>query len=182
MWKRILQHKGLITTAMIAALLAASSADALAKSNHSRPGHGPSHGGKPQYYYRWGRWHDSGAFWGLFGATLAAGAIVASLPPRHETVYVREVPYYRCDGIYYRPCSRGYVVVPEPAPVTVVTPAPMTVVPAPSAETVVVNIPNSGGGYTAVTLTRHRTGYLGPQGEYYEGHPTVEQLRALYGR
>lgn len=37
------------------------------------------------------------------------------------------------------------------------------------------------GGYTAVTLTKHKTGYLGRQGEYYEDHPAVEQLRALYG-
>ena len=44
-----------------------------------------------------------------------------------------------------------------------------------------VSIPNSNGTFTAVKLTKHGKGYLGPQGEFYIGHPTVAQLKALYG-
>lgn len=45
-----------------------------------------------------------------------------------------------------------------------------------------VNIPNSKGGYTAITLKRSGSGYTGPQGEYYSDFPKVEQLRAMYGK
>ena len=48
-------------------------------------------------------------------------------------------------------------------------------------ESVVINIPNSNGSYTQVTLTKSGDGYIGPQGEYYTGHPTVEELKVLYG-
>jgi hypothetical protein len=51
----------------------------------------------------------------------------------------------------------------------------------PSGETVTINIPNSNGSYTSVTLVKNNNGYTGPQGEYYPGRPTVEQLKALYG-
>lgn len=46
----------------------------------------------------------------------------------------------------------------------------------------VVNIANSDGTTTAVHLTKKGNGYVGPQGEYYEGTPTMDQLKALYGR
>ena len=49
-------------------------------------------------------------------------------------------------------------------------------------EKVPVNIPNFNGSYSTIMLVRLRDGYLGPQGEYYPGNPTVEQLRSLYGR
>jgi hypothetical protein len=51
-----------------------------------------------------------------------------------------------------------------------------------SDDAVTINIPNANGGYTAVKLARFKDGYKGPQGEYYPGHPTVDQLRALYGK
>jgi hypothetical protein len=50
-----------------------------------------------------------------------------------------------------------------------------------SADTVTVGVPNSKGGFSSVKLIKHKEGYLGPQGEFYAGHPTVDQLRALYG-
>jgi len=48
-------------------------------------------------------------------------------------------------------------------------------------DTVVVNIPNSNGSFVPVRLTKHGSGYVGPQGEYYSENPTVEQLEVLYG-
>jgi hypothetical protein len=184
MVKHMLKSKVLVVAVLLLAFTVSYSANAFAWGGRG----GGSHG---HYYYRGGRWHDSGWFWGSFATGLALGAIVATLPPYHETVYVRGAPYYYYDGTYYRPYSTGYIVVPAPATTTVVTvPAATNVVIAPavtqpqvvSGETAVVNIPNAGGGYTPVTLTKYKTGYLGPQGEYYEGHPTVDQLRVLYGR
>ncbi len=50
-----------------------------------------------------------------------------------------------------------------------------------TSDEVIINIPTSNGGFTPVRLTKHGTGYIGPQGEYYEGNPTVRQLEVLYG-
>jgi hypothetical protein len=203
MIKQILKSKVLIVAVLILSFAVFYSADAFAWG-------GGGHGDHGHYYYRGGRWYNNGWFWGSFATGLAIGTIVATLPPYHETVYVRGYPYYYYDNVYYSPYPNGYVVVPAPAPVTVVTvPASNTVVAAPyaaapvvtapavaaavtvpavsqpaaaSSETAVINIPNANGGYTPVTLTKHNTGYLGPQGEYYEGHPTVAQLKVLYGK
>lgn len=48
-------------------------------------------------------------------------------------------------------------------------------------DTVTINVPNSQGGYVPVKLVKHNKGYIGPQGEFYPNHPTVQQLKALYG-
>ena len=154
-------------------------------------GHGDGH-----YYYHGGYWHDSNWWWPLawFTAAFTIGTVVATLPPHYQTIYVSGAPYpyYYYDGAYFTPYrAGGYVVVPSPASTTVVTTAPAVITPAaapsvtqPSAaegETVVINIPNTKGGYTPITLKKYKTGYVGPQGEYYEGHPTVDQLKVLYG-
>ncbi len=182
MTKQILKSKVLLVIVLLLAFMVSYSADAFAWGGHGGHGH---------YYYRGGQWHSRGWFWGSFATGLAIGTIVATLPPYYETVYVSGAPhYYYYDGTYYRPCPAGYIIVPAPSITTIVTaPASTTVVTAPtvtqpqviSGEAVVINIPNARGGYTPVTLTKHKTGYIGPQGEYYEGHPSVEQLRILYG-
>ncbi len=143
------------------------------------------HGGG-RYHYRGGRWYSHPDwFWFDVGVTaLTIGAIVEALPPRYTTVVVAGAPYYYYDTVYYRPYySGGYIVVPAPvvSPNVVSVPAvtqPQTV----SGETVTINVPNSNGSYTPVTLVKHKDGYIGPQGEYYPGHPTVDQLKALYGK
>lgn len=50
-----------------------------------------------------------------------------------------------------------------------------------SANTVVVNVKNSNGSVTPVTLNRVGNEYVGPKGEHYLGVPTEEQLRPVYG-
>ena len=173
MARQILKSKVLVVIALLLALTAFSTADALAW--------GGDHGGHGHYYYRGGRWYNNGWFWGSFATGLAIGTMVATLPPYYETVYVGGYPYYYYDNVYYRPSTSGYIVVPQPTAAAVAAPV-VTQAQAASGEAIVINIPNASGGYTPVTLTKHKTGYLGPQGEYYEGHPTVEQLRALYGK
>ena len=74
--------------------------------------HGSGHHGHGGHYYHGGRWH-SGWGWGGVATVLVIGAIVASLPPDYDTVYVSGVPYYY-NNIYYRPASGGYVVVRAP--------------------------------------------------------------------
>jgi hypothetical protein len=50
-----------------------------------------------------------------------------------------------------------------------------------TADTVIIGVPNSKGGFISVKLTRCANGYIGPEGEFYAGHPTIEQLTVLYG-
>jgi len=49
------------------------------------------------------------------------------------------------------------------------------------ANTVTINVHNSNGSYTPVTLTRQDNVYIGPRGEYYMSLPTEEQLKLAYG-
>ncbi|MDD5136136.1 MAG: hypothetical protein PHX20_01970 [Candidatus Omnitrophica bacterium] len=137
-----------------------------------------------KHYYCGGRWYKHG--WLGFDvavAALTAGAIVEALPPRHSSVVVRGVPYYYYDGVYYRPCSQGYVVVLPPVVTQPFYAAQEAAQPitATAPGTVIINIPNSKGSYTPITLRRSGNGFIGPQGEYYSEHPTVEELKTLYG-
>lgn len=49
------------------------------------------------------------------------------------------------------------------------------------ANTVIINVNNSNGSITPVTLTRQGNLYVGPKGEQYTSLPTEEQLRKVYG-
>ena len=49
------------------------------------------------------------------------------------------------------------------------------------ANTVIINVTNSNGSITPVTLTRQGNLYVGPKGEQYTSLPTEEQLRKVYG-
>jgi len=180
MLKQILRNKFIVVTVLLLAFTVSCSSNAFAW--------GREHG---HYRYSGGHWNNSGWFWGFFATGLAVGAIVATLPPHYEIVYINNAPYYYYDNVYYRRCPSGYVVVPEPIVTTVVTAPVVTMVATTpivtqpkvmSAETTTINIPNASGGYTPVILIKHNTGYIGPQGEYYEGNPTVGQLKVLYGK
>ena len=49
------------------------------------------------------------------------------------------------------------------------------------ANTVVINVANSNGSLTPVTLTRQGNVYVGPKGEQYTTLPTEDQLKTVYG-
>jgi hypothetical protein len=143
------------------------------------------------YAYHGGRWHSHG--W--FGFDYAVGyppvgVIVASLPFGYTRIIYAGAPYYYYDNIYFSACPGGYIVVPAPQPREEVTPdsredaaesATITAKSAAANDLIVVNIPKKSGGFIPVKLTKHGSGYVGPQGEFYSGHPTVEQLSVLYG-
>jgi hypothetical protein len=50
-----------------------------------------------------------------------------------------------------------------------------------AANTTIVNVKNSNGSYTPVTLRRVGNQYAGPRGEYYPAMPTEDQLKIAYG-
>ncbi|HNX80558.1 MAG TPA: hypothetical protein PKL77_00230 [Candidatus Omnitrophota bacterium] len=139
------------------------------------------------YYYRDGRLYRPGWF-GLFEIAVNVppiGAVVSILPSGYRTVVVGGNPYYYYENVYYATCPQGYVVVPQP--VIVQTPVPAVavtpeVVTQSAGSFVTINVPNANGSFIPVTLVKRGDGYVGPQGEYYSGHPTVEQLKVLYGK
>ena len=150
-------------------------------------------------WWEWGYHHPRGYHWyrghwwlgGAIVTGLTVGAIIATLPPHYSVIYVGGVPYYYDGAYYYRTCPGGYVVVTNPTVVVPAVPRPVAVLTAqapvlavsPAASnTITINVPNSRGGFTPVLLTKKGNGYIGPQGEYYKGHPTVEQLKVLYGK
>lgn len=123
------------------------------------------------------------------------GAIVPALPPTYTTVTVQQTPYYFYNETYYTQAPNGYVIAAPPSPMPAPTPL-ASAAPAPekaaagtvkteykdSIDTYDIYIPNQNGSYTLVTLKKAEKGFIGPQGEFYPEHPTVEQLKALYGK
>lgn len=141
--------------------------------------------GHERYYYNNGRFYRPD--WFGFRLSIIAppiGAIVTNLPFGYRTVIIEGVPYYFYNRTYYRHCPYGYIVVSEPAITSNVVYAPAVIASPqpPAGETVTINVPGANGGYIPVILVKLNNGYIGLQGEYYQGHPTIEQLRALYGR
>ncbi len=134
--------------------------------------------GHQRYSYYDGRFYKPGLFWmGIALGIPPLGAVVHFLPFGHKTLVIGGATYYHSNNTYYRACPTGYVVVSAPAvsqSVVVTQNVPGEKVP--------VNILNSNGSYTTIILVKQRDGYLGPQGEYYPGNPTVEQLKSLYGK
>jgi len=131
-----------------------------------------------RYYYRGGRFYRPGFFgFGFFLVRPPIGVIIRILPAGYRTIVVSGVPYYNYEDIYYRPCPFGYEVVPAPVVIPNMVMPPKNL----AGETVTINLPNANGSFTSVTLVKRGNGYVGPQGEYYSGHPTVDELRTLYG-
>jgi len=108
--------KKLSVTLMLVVALFCSSVQSFAW-----PGDGWGHRG--HYRYHDGGWWMGGA---LVGA-LVAGAIIESLPPHYNVVYVNGFPYYYDGSYYYIRTEGGYQVVESPQPVVVVA-QPVTVV------------------------------------------------------
>jgi len=110
------------------------------------------------------------------------GAIVPILPEEHTTVLVQKTPYYVYEDTYYVTApSGGYVVTAAP-PVTEATQVPVTIEKKAPIDEYEIQIPNANGSYTLVVIRKTEKGFVGPQGEIYPEHPTVEQLKQMYAK
>jgi hypothetical protein len=145
------------------------------------------HGYSYSHYYHSGGWHSRGWFGFDYAVGVPpVGAVVPYLPFGCRRIIIGGLPYYFYDDIYFSPCPVGYIVVPAPDAddsASVVVPESNSA-PASNSEegsTITINIPNSKGGFKPIKLTKKDGGYVGPQGEFYPGHPSVAQLKALYG-
>jgi len=140
-----------------------------------------------RYHYHHGFFYRKGVS-GYVVVTAPVGAVIATLPIGYKIIMIGRDKYYYHSGVYYRSYPSGYIVVPAPVvstPVaTIVEPVPITGLSEKASEqtTVVINVPNLDGSYTPVVLQKSGDGYVGPQGEYYPGNPTVEQLKVLYAK
>ncbi|MBU0709238.1 MAG: hypothetical protein KJ793_00805 [Candidatus Omnitrophica bacterium] len=124
-----------------------------------------------KYHYRDGRFYRPSWFgFRIVLRTPPIGAVVTFIPAGHRKIIFAGATYYHYDNIYYKSCPSGYVVVPAPE------------IKHKPGEKVTMHIPNENGSYTAVILVEKEDGYIGPQGEFYPGHPTLEQLMVLYGK
>jgi hypothetical protein len=207
--KILMKKAGLFVGLCLIIALSASSASAWGGGGrHGGYNHGYYGRGGYGGYHGWGFYRP---YWGFgfsgYGGYLpSVGAVVAYMPEGYSSFFVNGVRYYYCDGYYFRPCPSGYVIVQEPAvtaavaaepaaqsqtaaPKDIKTPAIATIQSATESgaktageEAMTINIPNSNGGYTSVKLVKFKDGFKGPQGEYYAGHPTVEELKVLYGK
>ena len=99
----------------------------------------------------------------VFGL-IGLGILAAAVSSAERTVYVQ-------------PAS---VVVQQPQVVYVQQPQVIQVEP-PRPAMVTVNVQNSNGSFTPVTLHPVGSQWVGPRGEYYDSMPTVGQLRQVYG-
>jgi hypothetical protein len=134
--------------------------------------------GHQRYSYHDGRFYKPSLFQFEIALRIPPiGAVVHFLPFGHRSFVNGGLTYYHYNNIYYRVCPSGYVVVPTPE-VSQNVIATQNL----SGERVSINILNSNGSYTTIILVKQRGGYVGPQGEYYPGNPTIEQLKSLYGK
>ena len=164
-----------IIIAVVLSILLISSAETYARG-FDRGGHERGRVElRGRYFFHEGRWYHPGWFGINFVVNIPpVGGYVEVLPSGYSVVYVGRTRYYYYQDVYYEPYPPGYVVVEPPAAVPVVVQSPVS--------SYIVNIPNSDGTFTAVKLVKQDNGYVGPQGEYYSSHPTVEQLKVLYGK
>jgi hypothetical protein len=141
--------------------------------------------GNQRRYYGHHGWGSPWPYWSV-------GVYLTYLPDDYTIVNIDGTPYYYCDGSYFASYANGYLVVPAPEPsASEDQQAPvqassgeqqLAAVPnSATGDTTTVNVPNSKGGFTSVRLVKQKNGYVGPQGEFYAGHPTVAALKALYG-
>ena len=141
--------------------------------------------GRHRYYYANGIYYQ-GTPDNYVIVPAPVGAVVYAVPAGYRQIIVNGVTYYEYNGTYYILTTGGYQVVQPPIivqPTVVATmPTVSTNVARGTPEDVTINIPNSQGGYTAVTLKRSGNGFVGPQGEFYAEFPSVEQLRVMYAK
>ncbi len=106
------------------------------------------------------------------------GATVRRLPFGYKKVYIHGEPYYSYKETYYTKQPEGYTVVDISREVER---ADKDYLGAPS-ETHIVNVPNKNGSYTPVKIKRYGDTYVGPNGEYYNEAPTIDQLKRFYSK
>ena len=154
-----------------------SMADSYRGGGHGDGGrgyHGCYDGGRHYGYYR----NDRGE---LFFGLLGLGVLAAVISSADRPVYVQQPVYLQQPVVVQEPPQVIYYqqsqqVVQQP----VIIQQPAQYEPA-QPFTTTINIQNSNGSFTPVLLRQVGARWVGPKGEYYDGVPSVGQLRPVYG-
>ena len=129
------------------------------------------------YYYSEGSYYQYTPS-GYVIVSAPSGAVVPALPPYYRQIPYGGKTYFFYNNAYYVQEPTGYTVVTPPLQVVTQNPP---AVEAPE-KTIVVTVPNPNGSYIPVTLEKYSNGYKGPNGEFYPDYPTIDQLKAMYGK
>ncbi|MGD0566190.1 MAG: hypothetical protein ABSA34_02525 [Candidatus Goldiibacteriota bacterium] len=158
------------------------------KQDYSGQGY---HNGRVRGYgFRYGGWRGWYGWYGLYDPFWLVDMPYLYFPYYHPYTITYNYSDFS-DSYYYSPLLDRYEPV---SPLASSTPLVDTAAAAAAAQvdtvakktesadnTITINIPNSKGGFTPVTLKKTDGGYTGPNNEFYKGNPTVEELKALYG-
>ena len=187
--KKIMKISGIVVAVMLAGSIAM--ADPHGGRGDYRGGYS-SYGNRPSYsgynhgeryggYYRSD--HGSLAI-GLFSLAAFTAVACAVNPP--ERVYVERQVVYSPPRVVYVQQSPRMVYQTVPAQVEyvqqqqIIVQQPASCEP-PQPATMTINVQNSNGSMTPVTLRQVGVQWVGPKGEYYDNLPTIGQLRPIYG-
>lgn len=143
--------------------------------------------GIPYYYYGYTYYAPSPNGYVVVQPPVAAASVIAPpvITPLAAAVAPAPAP------ISAMPAAAPSMTAPQAAPQQVPAPSQAAQAAAPDEDDKPTSdgdnkfdiyIPNNNGSYTLVTLMKTDKGFLGPQGEFYEDHPTVEQLRKRYNK
>ena len=140
-----------------------------------------------EYYYQQGQFYRRGRG-GYIVADPPLGAVVKRIPRGYKVFRLNKRKYYHYNDVYYVKKPRGYVVVEDPLYYEAKLPGKIHIINNSQRSQLkdyeyMVNISNSNGTFTPVRIIQARDGgYVGPQGEYYQGFPKVAQLQIMYGK
>ncbi len=99
--------------------------------------------------------------------------VVQQPAPQQQVVMQQPVQQQPAVQAVSAPQQQNYNA--PPAYPSALTPAPKS-----DSSTYDIYLPNGNGTFTLVQLSKTGNGYLGPQGEYYPEHPTMDQLKERY--
>lgn len=191
--KKIMKISGIVVAVMLAGSIAM--ADPRGGMGDYRGGYS-CYGNRPSYSSYHGRYDRDrhGSYYrsdhgnlaiGLFGLAALTAVACAVSPP--ERVYVERRVVYSPSPVVYVQQSPQVVYQTVPAQVEYVRQQSSVIVQQsasyepPQPATMTINVQNSNGSMTPVTLRQVGVQWVGPKGEYYDNLPTIGQLRPIYG-
>jgi hypothetical protein len=109
------------------------------------------------------------------------GSRITLYVPKKDSDGFTPVTLKKIDGGYLGPQGEFYPVVPPVSLLTEMYGIP-EILRETRSDTFFIHVPNRDGEtFTRVELTRHKGGFLGPQGEFYPIMPSVAHLAEMYG-
>lgn len=137
-------------------------------------------GGKKYHYHDGVYYHKTR--YGYSAIPAPIGACIVSLPYGYQNFYVDGVPYYTHNDVYYKHTRNGYEVIHKPySKHARGSQVREEYGDSESENSITLKVRNKEGGFISITVRPSGSGYVGPQGEYYDEFPKIKHLKAIYG-